>query len=106
MFVAEKVEKRTQFQAAVQQGYSYFQGPFFCRPEPYSTSEVAPTKMVYLLVLRAVTRPEINVQEVADTIKHDLALSYKLLRFLNSPRFAFQLADQVHPARPPAAGAE
>ena len=89
MFVAEKVEKRAQFQAAVQQGFSYFQGQFFCRPQPYSTSEVTPTKLVYLLVLRAVTRPEINVQEVADTIKHDLALSYKLLRFLNSARFAF-----------------
>ena len=90
MFVAEKVEKRTQFQAAVQQGFSYFQGQFFCRPQPYSASEVTPTKLVYLLVLRAVTRPEINVQEVADTIKHDLALSYKLLRFLNSARFAFR----------------
>jgi EAL and modified HD-GYP domain-containing signal transduction protein len=88
-FVAEKVEKRAQFRAAVQQGFSYFQGPFFCRLEPCSTSGVAPTKSGYLLVLRAVTRPEINVQEVADTIKHDLALSYKLLRFLNSPRFAF-----------------
>ena len=90
IFVADKVEKRTQFQAAVQQGFSYFQGQFFCRPQPYSTSEVTPTKLVYLLVLRAVTRPEINVQEVADTIKHDLALSYKLLRFLNSARFAFR----------------
>jgi EAL and modified HD-GYP domain-containing signal transduction protein len=88
-FVAEKVEKRAQFRAAVQQGFSYFQGPFFCRLEACSTSGVAPTKTGYLLVLRAVTRPEINVQEVADTIKHDLALSYKLLRFLNSPRFAF-----------------
>lgn len=89
MFVAERVENRAQFQAAAQRGYSYFQGQFFCRPEPYATSEVAPTKLVYLLVLRAVTRPEINVQEVADAIKHDLALSYNLLRFLNSPRFGF-----------------
>jgi EAL and modified HD-GYP domain-containing signal transduction protein len=45
--------------------------------------------LVYLLVLAAVTRPEFDVQEVANTIKHDLALSYKLLRFLNSARFAF-----------------
>jgi EAL and modified HD-GYP domain-containing signal transduction protein len=89
VFVAQKVDKRTQFQAAVQGGYSYFQGQFFCRPQPYSASEVAPIKLVYLLVLKAVTRPEINVQEIAETIKHDLALSYKLLRFLNSARFAF-----------------
>jgi EAL and modified HD-GYP domain-containing signal transduction protein len=89
IFLADKVENRAQFQAAVQQGYSYFQGRFFLKPQPYATAEVTPTKLVYLLVLAAVTRPEIDVQEVANTIKHDLALSYKLLRFLNSARFAF-----------------
>jgi len=90
VFVAEKVDKRTQFQAAVQQGFSYFQGQFFCRPQPKSNSEITPAKLVYLLILRAVNQPEINVEEVADLIKHDLALSYKLLRFLNSARFAFR----------------
>jgi EAL and modified HD-GYP domain-containing signal transduction protein len=89
MFVADRVDKRAQFQAAVQQGFSYFQGQFFCRPQPCSTSDVSPAKLAYLLVLRAVSRPEIDVQEIADTIKHDLALSYRLLRFLNSARFAF-----------------
>ena len=89
IFVAKNVDTRTRFQAALQQGYSYFQGQFYTRAQPYSTEDVAPVKLVYLLVLAAVTRPEINVQEVADTIKHDLALSYKLLRFLNSARFAF-----------------
>ncbi len=89
VFVADKVEKRAQYQAALQQGFTYFQGQFYSRPQPYSTADVTPTKLVYLLVLGAVTRPEIDVQEVANTIKHDLALSYKLLRFLNSARFAF-----------------
>jgi len=88
-FVAHKVETRTQFQTAIQQGYAYFQGQFFLRPAATPAAEVTPTKLVYLLVLAAVTRPEIDVQEVANTIKHDLALSYKLLRFLNSARFAF-----------------
>jgi len=88
-FVAQNLQKRAQFQAALQQGYNYFQGPFYIRPQPYSPYDVTPTKLVYLLVLRAVTRPEIDMQEIAETIKHDLALSYKLLRFLNSARFAF-----------------
>ena len=88
-FVAERVEKRAQFQAAVQQGFTYFQGPFFLRLEGGSNAGMTPTRMAYLLVLQAVTRPEINVQEVADIIKHDLALSYKLLQLLNSARFGF-----------------
>lgn len=90
IFVADKVDRRAQFQAAVQQGFSYFQGQFFCRPQPFATPEMSPTKLVYLMALRAVTRPEIDVREVTDTIKHDLALSYKLLRFLNSAHFAFR----------------
>jgi EAL and modified HD-GYP domain-containing signal transduction protein len=89
IFVAREVDSRIQFQSALQQGYTYFQGQFYTRAQPYSTAEVTPVKLVYLLVLGAVTRPEINVQEVANTIKHDLALSYRLLRFLNSARFAF-----------------
>jgi c-di-GMP-related signal transduction protein len=89
IFIAKKVETRTQFQAALQQGYSYFQGQFYTRAQPYLPGNVTPVKLVYLLVLAAVTRPEVNAQEVADTIKHDLALSFKLLRFLNSARFAF-----------------
>jgi EAL and modified HD-GYP domain-containing signal transduction protein len=89
MIVAEKVETRTQLQAAVQQGFTYFQGHFYLKAQPYSAYEVTPAKLVYLLVLGAVTRPEIDIEEVTRTIKHDLALSYKLLRFLNSARFAF-----------------
>jgi EAL and modified HD-GYP domain-containing signal transduction protein len=88
LLIADKVDTRAQFQAAIQQGYSYFQGQFFLRAVPYSTSEITPTRLVYLLVLGAVTGEEINLDEVARTIKHDLALSYKLLRFLNSARFA------------------
>lgn len=90
MFVADKVERRAQFEAAAHQGFCYFQGPFYRRPHLAAHSEVAPTKLGYLLVLGAVTRPEIDVQEVARAIKHDVALSYNLLRFLNSARFAFR----------------
>lgn len=89
-FLAEKVEKRDQFRSAVQQGYTYFQGYFFCKPEVLSARDIAPVKLVYFRLLQAVTKEEINVRDVAETIKHDLSLSYKLLRFLNSALFMFR----------------
>ncbi len=89
VFIADKVDSRAQFQSGIQQGYSYFQGQFFLRPQSTGGSEVTPTKLVYLLILGEVTRSEINIDEVARMIKHDLALSYKLLRLLNSARFSF-----------------
>lgn len=88
-FLAEKVEKRAQFRTAMEQGYTYFQGYFFCKPEILSTRDIAPMKLVYFRVLQTVTQPEIDVRAVAESIKHDLSLSYKLLRFLNSALFMF-----------------
>ena len=89
-FLAEKVETREQFQHAVEQGYSSFQGYFFAKPRILTSRDIpSATKLLYLRILQTVTRPELDVKEVADAIKHDLGLSYKLLRFLNSAAFGF-----------------
>ena len=89
-FVAEKVEKRAQFRTAIEQGYTYFQGYFFCKPEVLSARDIAPLKLVYFRLLQAVTKEQIHLGDVAETIKHDLSLSYKLLHFLNSALFMFR----------------
>jgi len=89
-FLAEKVETREQFQRAVEQGYSSFQGYFFAKPRILTSRDIPPSKLLYFRILQAVTRPDMDVREVADSIKHDLGLSYKLLRFLNSAAFAFR----------------
>ena len=89
-FLAEKVETREQFQRAIEQGYSAFQGYFFAKPRILMSRDIPPSKLLYFRILQAVTRPEMDVREVADSIKHDLGLSYKLLRFLNSAAFGFR----------------
>lgn len=89
-FLAEKVETREQFQHAVEQGYSSFQGYFFAKPRILTSRDIPPSKVFYFRILQSVTRPDMDIREVADNIKHDLGLSYKLLRFLNSAAFAFR----------------
>jgi|YelNatPaOPRAMG01_1025707.scaffolds.fasta_scaffold14310_2 c-di-GMP-related signal transduction protein len=89
-FVAEKVETREQFQRSIEQGYSAFQGYFFAKPRIMASNDIPPAKLFYFSILRAVTAPEMDVRKVADNIKHDLGLSYKLLRFLNSAAFGFR----------------
>jgi len=98
-FLAEKVERRDQFLTAAAQGYAYFQGYFFCKPEVLSTRDIASVKPVHLRLLQALTKEQLHVSEVAETIRHDLSLSYKLLRFLNSARFMFRApVTSVHQA--------
>lgn len=89
-FLAEKVETRDQFNDAVQKGYVYFQGYFFRKPQTLSSRDIGPVKLAYFRLLQAVMREEMDVNEIEAAIKRDLSLSYKLLRFLNSPLFAFR----------------
>jgi c-di-GMP-related signal transduction protein len=83
------VETRKQFERARDMGYELFQGYFFCRPEMVSRRRVPENKAVYLQLLRVATRPEIDLTDIGDLIKHEVSLSYCLLRYLNSPLFGF-----------------
>lgn len=87
--LAEKVETREQFERARDMGYELFQGYFFCRPEMVSRRRVPENKALYLQLLRVATRPEIDLTDIGDLIKHEVSLSYRLLRYLNSPLFGF-----------------
>jgi c-di-GMP-related signal transduction protein len=92
--IAEKVESHSDFQRTLGWGYSYFQGYFFSRPEMLSRHDIPSNKLNYLRVLQAVNRRELDLHEVSEGIKTEPALSYRLLRYLNSP--AFPLIAQVH----------
>jgi c-di-GMP-related signal transduction protein len=88
--LAEKVETSEQFKQAVSWGYDYFQGFFFCKPQVISAREVPAFKVAYLQLLRAVNRPELDFREIERVLQHDLSLSYRLLRYLNSPLFGLR----------------
>jgi c-di-GMP-related signal transduction protein len=85
--IAEKVETDQQFQICKSLGYAFFQGHFFCRLQMVTRRSVAANKMVYLKLLRAANESEFNLLKIAGIFKRDLSLSYRLLRFLNSPFF-------------------
>jgi len=92
--LAEKVETHEVFDRAKRWGYSLFQGYFFSRPQILRRHDIAPNKLNYLRVLQAANRPQIEVNEIVEAIKAEPSLSYRLLRYLNSP--AFFLVSQVH----------
>jgi EAL and modified HD-GYP domain-containing signal transduction protein len=85
--VAEKVETQDGFREARQQGYTYFQGYFFARPAILTRRTVPEFKLNYLRVLREVMRPEVDFRRLEASIRRDVTLSYKLLRYVNSAFF-------------------
>ena len=85
--LAEKVETYDDFHRTRGLGYTYFQGYFFSKPEMLSRKDIPRNQMNYLLVLQAVNRAPMVAAEVSERIKAEPSLSFRLLRYLNSPAF-------------------
>jgi EAL and modified HD-GYP domain-containing signal transduction protein len=98
-FLAEKVETIADFEQAASLGYSYFQGYFFSKPEILSEEDVPSYKAQYARVLHEIHRPDMDYARMEEIIKHDVAFSYKLLKYVNSAYFGFrQEVDSVRHA--------
>ncbi len=81
--LAEKVEKREQFEQYKKLGCEYFQGYYFARPENVSAKVVNPTQATVIQLIEKV-RQEADIKQVEEGFKRDVALTFKLLRYINS----------------------
>jgi c-di-GMP-related signal transduction protein len=95
--LAEKVETREDFFVARDMGFVYFQGYYFRHPEVLKTREIPANRVNYLRLLEAVSQPELDLRDLERLIKSEASILYRLLRYLNSPMFAF--ATEVHSVR-------
>ena len=86
-FLAEKVETYAEFEHAAKLGFHYFQGYFFAKPEAIRVTEVASAKTSLISLLAEVSRRQTTVDRLEKIIESDLAISYKLLRYINSATF-------------------
>lgn len=92
--LAEKIETHTEFVRARDQGFVYFQGYFFRRPEMMTTHDMPANRMNYLRMLQEVSRPELELAELEKLIKTEASVCYRLLRYLNSAIFGLQ--SEIH----------
>lgn len=83
-FLAEKIETHEEFDHARKLGFHYFQGYFFARPESLQIVEIASNKISLLNLLAEINRPQTTVDRLEQIIAADVAVSYKLLRYINS----------------------
>jgi c-di-GMP-related signal transduction protein len=95
--LAEKIETHGDFVRARDQGFVYFQGYFFRRPELMNTRDMPANRLNYLRLLQEVSRPELNVPGLEKLIKAEASVCYRLLRYMNSPIFGFK--TQIHSVR-------
>ncbi|MFZ4759161.1 MAG: EAL and HDOD domain-containing protein [Burkholderiaceae bacterium] len=83
VLVAEKVETREQASACLALGFDCLQGFYFARPETLSARKLEPARAAVMNAIKLLLR-NADVVEVDNALKRDVALSVKLLRYMNS----------------------
>ncbi|WP_374348026.1 EAL and HDOD domain-containing protein [Chitinimonas sp.] len=94
--VAEKVETKDEFKYCLDVGLDCFQGYYFAHPETLSAKVINPA-YANILSLLNMLRNNAEIAEIENALKRDVALSFKLLRYINSAGFG--LSCEIHSFR-------
>ena len=94
-FLAERVETEQEFKQAKEAGFKFFQGYFFSKPQIIKTKYISPEQVIAMELFQEVCKPDVDFQRVESIVAKDVALSYKLLRFVNtmSPRLEVTISS-------------
>jgi EAL and modified HD-GYP domain-containing signal transduction protein len=88
--LAEKIETQEQFQACRDMGFDYFQGFFLSRPNVIRDRVLPPNRVNLLYILSELHEPGCDLERINELVSHDVALSYRLLRHVNTVRFGLR----------------
>lgn len=91
--IAERVEDQTAFRRCRALGFDYFQGYYFARPENLVARVINPAQAVVLQLMDKV-RTNAPLAEIELLFKKDVALTFKLLRYINSAGFGLSCEVQ------------
>lgn len=87
ILLAEKVETWDDFHLAKELGFTLFQGYFFQKPEIMTTTSLTPQELNYFQLVIEVNKEELDYPKVTRFISMDVALTYNLLKLVNSAAF-------------------
>lgn len=95
--LAEKVETEAELLEARDCGYTFFQGYFFCKPSLHRRRDIPSGSTASLRLLQQCAAPELNYDAIEELFSGEPALTFRLLRFLNSP--VLPLRAEIHNVR-------
>ncbi len=83
--LAEKVEDLAMFDMCQKLGFELFQGYFFSRPQIFTGKKLSSSQLSKLKLLQELGALELDLDQISRIIQADVSLSYRLLRYINSP---------------------
>lgn len=91
--IAKGIETNGEFKTCRDMGFHYFQGFYFTHPESMAAKVINPAHSNVLNLLNQV-RGNADVKQIEVAFKRDVALSFKLLRYINSVGFGLSCEIQ------------
>jgi EAL and modified HD-GYP domain-containing signal transduction protein len=92
-FLIRGLKTREEFLEAIELGFSLFQGSFFKEPELVPGKKLSSNEISRLTMLQIIEADEPDLKGIAEAVKGDVAISFRLLTLLNSA--AFGLAKKI-----------
>jgi EAL and modified HD-GYP domain-containing signal transduction protein len=83
--IAEKVETQEEYKQACKEGFTYFQGYYFCRPVLLKGRRVPANRLFHIRIMELLQHQPMDLKQIGDLVKRDASLAYRLLRLVNSP---------------------
>ncbi len=82
--LAEKVETQEELEFCRRLGFDYFQGYFLCKPSVVKGKRMDSTRLVLMRTLAKIQDPKSDFHSLGNLVTQDVALSYKVLKLVNS----------------------
>ncbi len=97
--LAEKVEDQAMYQYCVALGFEYYQGYFFAQPVIIQGQRLPNNRLSILNLLGKLQDPSITAKQLEDLVSQDIALSFRILRYVNSASLSLpRKVESVHEA--------
>jgi EAL and modified HD-GYP domain-containing signal transduction protein len=88
--LAEKIESQEEYRQACGEGFTLFQGYYFCRPALIENRQIPANRLSQIEILQLLRSEVLDLRKLTKALKHDASLTYRLLRLVNSPMCAMR----------------
>jgi EAL and modified HD-GYP domain-containing signal transduction protein len=95
--LAEKIETEEERRQARREGYTLFQGYFFCRPQMMEMRTIPANTLHHFEMLQLLMKSPLNLDKICPLVEGDVSLAYRVLRLVNSA--AYYLPREVRSIR-------
>lgn len=85
--LAEKVETEEEYEHCKTLGFHYYQGYYFSKPQIIKGQKLPANKLAAMELLSKLQDPESSIEDLVATVSHDITMSVRVLRYLNSAQF-------------------